>query len=147
MQGTITQINASPEHGHPLTPRERCELQTGVGMVGDRYAGDGIVSIIEAEAVAQFNEATGLGITPADTGRCLVTEGIRLNDLEGCTFSIGDARLEFFELCEPCAMLGKHLSTSDVSAAEVVKAFVNSCGIRATVLTGGEVTPGTAIVG
>ena len=51
-------------------------------------------SMVDDKAVEQFNRATGLGIAPADTGRCLVTQGIRLNDLAGRTFRIGDALIE-----------------------------------------------------
>ncbi|MDA1077380.1 MAG: sulfurase, partial [Proteobacteria bacterium] len=70
----------------------------------------------------------------------------KLNDFsEQKRFRIGDAELEFFELCEPCATLGARLATPEVSAAAVVKAFTHCCGIRARVLKGADIAPGTIV--
>ena len=87
----------------------------------------------------------GLGITTAGTCRNLVTRGVSLNALVGKQFKLGDAIVECFELCEPCASLGARLATETVSAAEVVKAFTHSAGIRARVIASGSIEPGTTV--
>jgi MOSC domain-containing protein YiiM len=147
MPGVIEAINTSPAHGTLQSSVDSAELLVGVGLEGDRYANadGGAVSIIEAEQVEAFNDATGLGISAAVTGRNLVTRGVRLNPLVGKQFKLGEATLECFELCEPCASLAARLSTETVTAAEVVKAFTHSAGIRARVVTSGSIEPGAPV--
>jgi len=145
MTATLEQILRAPEHGQPQTAAPSAELVQGIGLKGDRYAGNGIISLIEAEAVAQFNASTGLNIDAAATGRNLVTRGISLNPLVGQRFRIGQVELEGTELCDPCATLGKLLATEKITAAEVVRAFVDRAGLRARVLSRGVIEPGSTI--
>ena len=142
MAGSIEAIYVSARHGEPKVSIPRAELREKVGLIGDRYAGRGVVSIIEAEAVEAFNETTGLRVSADETGRNVVTRGIRLNDLVGRTFRLGGATLKGFELCEPCLTLGGRLATSSVKPHEVVKAFTHSAGIRAFVVASGGIAPG-----
>lgn len=142
MAGTIEAIYVCANHGDPKVSIPHAELREKVGLIGDRYAGHGVVSIIEAEAVETFNDTTGLNVSPGETGRNVVTRGIRLNDLVGRTFRLGAATLKGFELCEPCLTLGGRLATSSVGPPDVVKAFTHSAGIRAYVVTSGQVSPG-----
>ncbi len=147
MSGRLEQIFFAPSHGAPLQPVEAAKLVNGRGLEGDRYfnASTGVVSLIEAEAIAAFNERTGLSIDAGMTRRCLVTRGIELNPLVNTRFRIGEVELEGFELCEPCASLGRSLATEAVSAGAVVKAFLRSAGLRAYVRGTGVVRPGEAI--
>ena len=146
VSGIIESISLSPRHGETQHAIEQATLTADLGLEGDRYAGDGVVSLIEAEAVQRFNAATGLNIEPAQTGRNLVTQGVALNRLVGKRFQIGGVLVEGVELCEPCATLGGRLSTGTVSAREIVRAFLNSGGLRARVLTSGKVIPGTPVI-
>ena len=145
MNGVVEAIYVSARHGEPKTRLADAELQASVGLVGDRYAGHGVVSIIESEAVEDFNRATGLDVSPGDTGRNVVTRGVRLNDLVGRTFRLGEAVLRGFELCEPCLNLGSRLATDDVGPHRVVKAFTHSAGIRAQVLESGRIASGDGV--
>ena len=145
MAGSIEAIYVSANHGEPKESIPHAELRADVGLIGDRYAGRGVVSIIEAEAVEAFNESTGLSVSADETGRNVVTRGIRLNDLVGRTFRLGEATLKGFELCEPCLVLGGRLATASVRPHEVVKAFAHSAGIRAHVVASGRVSPGDEI--
>ena len=116
MPGVIEAVNTSPAHGTLQSSVDSAELLVGVGLEGDRYANadGGAVSIIEAEQVEAFDDATGLSISAAVTGRNLVTRGVRLNPLVGKQFKLGEATLECFELCEPCASLAARLSTEAI---------------------------------
>ena len=145
MTGVVEAIYVSARHGEPKTRIPDAELRARIGLVGDRYAGNGVVSIIDAEAVEDFNRVTGLDVSPGETGRNVVTRGVRLNDLVGRTFRLGDAVLRGFELCEPCLNLGSRLATDDVSPPQIVKAFTHSAGIRARVLESGRVAPGDSL--
>lgn len=145
MAGSIEAIYVSANHGEPKESIPHAELRANVGLIGDRYAGHGVVSIIEAEAVEAFNGSTGLSVSADETGRNVVTRGIRLNDLVGRTFRLGGATLKGFELCEPCLVLGGRLATASVRPHEVVKAFTHIAGIRAHVVASGQVSPGDRI--
>jgi MOSC domain-containing protein YiiM len=147
MTGSIDSIHLASSHGEPQRKVNASRLTIGVGLEGDRHAneGGGVVTLIEAEEVEHFNTVTGLSIVAADTGRNIVTRDVRLNDLVGKQFRIADVLLEGFELCEPCATLGKRLSTDAVDAAEVVAAFTHRAGVRAFVRGTGEIAPGSPI--
>lgn len=142
MVGSVEAIYVSARHGQPKVSVPQAELRADVGLIGDRYAGQGIVSLIEAEAVESFNETTGLAVSAGETGRNVVTRGVRLNDLVGRMFRLGEAVLKGSELCEPCSNLGTHLATTSVKPPEIVRAFTHSAGIRAHVVAGGEIAPG-----
>ena len=145
MPGVIEAIYVSAKHGRAKVSIPQADLRAEIGLIGDRHAGYGVVSVIEAEAVEAFNDTTGLAVSPAETGRNVVTRGIRLNDLVGRRFRLGDAVLEGFELCEPCANLGARLATDSVRPPQVVKAFTHSAGIRAYVVGSGAIAPGDPV--
>lgn len=142
----IEAINVSPAHGQPQAAVNAAQLTVAAGLVGDRHSNRrAVVSLIAAEEVEAFNEATGLDIAPAETGRNIVTRGVDLNALVAKRFQLAGVELEGFELCEPCATLGGLLSTEEVSAAKVVRRFTHRAGLRATVRGDGWIRPGDAV--
>ena len=145
MSGQIVSILIAAESGAPQNAHAQAELEAGIGLVGDRHAGNGIVSIIEREGIDAFNADTGLSVIDERFRRNIVTQGIALNDLVGKRFKIGDAELEGTELCEPCASLGEQLQTDTVSMADVVRLLAHSAGIRARVITGAVIEPGAEV--
>jgi len=122
----------------------------GAGIEGDRYFGrhdepGQNITLVEAEEVERF---IALHVGPDDlsiTGRNLVTRGIRLNDLVGKEFKIGEVLCRGVELCEPCLGLGEALAGSGVTPADVVKFFVHKAGLRADVLSSGPIVVGAPI--
>lgn len=126
------------------------KVDAGKGIVGDRYYGKrgeiGLnITFIESEEIDAFNVNFGQHISPFDTRRNIVTQGVRLNQLVGKEFMIGDIRFLGVELCEPCASLGKLLANDSLSAPQVVKAWLNRGGLRANVLTTGILRVGMPI--
>ena len=126
---------------------KKIDLITAKGIVGDRnfdraqWPGQNI-TFIEIEEIEAFNNNYQQRIKLADTRRNIITQGIRLNDLVGKEFSIGNVRFKGVELCEPCATLGKLLGNDTLAAKDVVKAFVHKSDLRADVLTDGEIHTG-----
>jgi len=122
----------------------------GAGIEGDRYfdrheePGQNI-TLVEAEEVERFNEEHGRPNDLSVTGRNLVTRGVRLNALVGKEFKVGAVLLRGVELCEPCLGLGQALATTQVAPAQVVRFLVHRAGLRADVLSTGEVVVGAAI--
>ena len=127
-------------------------VMAGAGIEGDRYfdrhdePGQNI-TLIEAEVVERFNADHGTQHDPAVTGRNLVTRGVRLNDLLGKEFTVGSVRLRGVELCEPCLGFGEALASAELAPPQVVRHFVNKGGLRADVLSSGEIAVGARVAG
>ena len=77
--------------------------------------------------------------------RNIVTRGVKLNDLVGREFMIGDVRLRGVEPCERCLGLGNALASPELSAAQVVKRLLHKAGLRADVLSSGSLACGAKI--
>jgi MOSC domain-containing protein YiiM len=117
------------------------------GIEGDRNFGQSKypgrnITFVEAEAIERFNTESKLSIEISGTRRNVVTRGVRLNELVGQEFAIGDARFRGTELCEPCALLGSRLKSDAITAARVVQLFVHRAGLRADVLATGTICVG-----
>ncbi len=133
----------------PMIEQNQVELEAGKGIVGDRYYnGNGTFSeklaglpdveltLIESEAVEQFNKEHGYSFSAGDFRRNIVTKGIRLNDLEGKVFQIGSVRLRGVRLCEPCAHL------AGILTSDIMPAMVHKTGLRAQIVSGGRLSVG-----
>ena len=122
----------------------------GAGIEGDRYfdrheePGQNL-TLVEAEEIERFLLEQGRPYDLAVTGRNLITRGVRLNELVGRQFKIGSVLLHGVELCEPCLGLGESLATDQFTPATVVRSFAHRAGLRADVLSTGEVTVGAAV--
>ena len=140
----IESIYIAPEHASPQREIESIQVQSTLGLLGDRYAGASPVtaSFIAAEEVEAFNQRTGLSVTAAETGRNLVTRGVDLNSLVGKRFTVGEVVFEGAELCEPCATLGARLATGAVPSARIVREFTHRAGLRAFVRSSGKIGTG-----
>ena len=146
----IERIFTAPTSGVAQVEQESIRLVAGAGIEGDRYFGrhdepGQNLTLIEIEEVEAFVREQRRGDDVSITHRNLLTRGVRLNDLVGVEFSIGEVRLRGVELCEPCLGMGKALASSDITAAQVVKRFVHRGGLRADVLSTGVIERGAAI--
>jgi MOSC domain-containing protein YiiM len=112
----------------------------GKGLEGDgRYFfADGAepgraLTLVEAENV----EAVGL--PPGATRRQVTTRGVRLNELVGKRFRVGEVECYGVELCEPC----RHLES--MTRPGIIKELVHRAGINADVLTDGTIAVGDEV--
>ncbi len=147
----IEAIYVSTERRQPMVARQEVELRTGSGIVGDRHFGRADwpgqnLTLVEAEEIERFSAETGVALAQDATRRNIVTRGVRLNDLVGREFAIGDVRLYGVELCEPCSTLGKLLATDELSPPSVVRAFVHRAGLRADVVSDGVIATGMKLL-
>ncbi len=152
MSGVVHAIYLAQKGGAALEAVDQGELETGRGLVGDRYyLGTGAFSekmagspeaeltMIESEEIEHFNRENDLSLGLGELRRNIITSGIRLNDLVGVTFLVGNATLEGIRLCDPCAYLSKTVTP------EVLPGLVHRAGLRARILIGGTVRPGDVI--
>lgn len=122
------------------------------GLEGDRYAtkagtftpaNDTIrgydLTLIEAEVLDRLSLPDGNRLAYADARRNIVTRGIDLNALVGRRFRIGNVECLGQRLCEPCSHL-ERLTTKGT-----LRALIHRGGLRADVLSDGEITTGAPI--
>jgi MOSC domain-containing protein YiiM len=148
MTGHITAIFvASTKHAEQLAV-EAVQLKTEKGIVGDRFFGRSQktpgrnLTLIEAEAIEEFIVNYGQAIAANATRRNFLTRGIRLNELVGKTFRVGEVLCKGVELCEPCRIMARQLPHESLSQAQIIKAFTHKGGLRADVLSDGIVRIG-----
>lgn len=146
----VERIFVSLERHAVQHERERISVRVGMGVVGDRNFGKNIhpgqnITLVEAEEVERFCAEHARVLDLSLARRNLVTRGVRLNNLVGVEFSVGSVRLRGVELCEPCALIGNSLSTNALAPADVIKHWVHRAGLRADVLSEGEIVRGARI--
>ena len=124
----------------------------GKGLEGDRYymgAGtfspqpqkpDFEITLIELENVEAFAANSGLPFTASQARRNIVTSGVQLNELVGQEFRLGEVRVRGIRLCEPCSHLAK------TTFPETLKGLVHKGGLRAQILSEGEIRVGDQIL-
>lgn len=123
---------------------ERVRALAGRGLEGDRYLdGSGFfylpdktgqaLTLVEAEALEALAHETGLVLSPAEARRNVVTRGIRLNELVGKRFRVGDVECYGQRLCPPCAHL------EELTQPGVLRGLVDRGGLRADILGDGEI--------
>lgn len=109
---SIVEILIATSPTAPMESRDEARAVPGLGLAGDRYfLGIGIFSpsqrkpdheltLIESEVISIFSSESGLPFTAAHARRNIVTTGIRLNDLVGREFTLGEVRIKGHRLCE-----------------------------------------------
>jgi MOSC domain-containing protein YiiM len=143
--GRIEAIYLRPASGAPAQAAVTARLQAGRGIEADRYffpagaAPGEALTLIAAEALEGLRADTGIELAAAESRRQIVTRGIDLNALVGREFLVGGVRCLGVELCEPCA----HLQA--VTTPGVLRGLVHRGGLRADVLTAGEIAVGDAV--
>jgi MOSC domain-containing protein YiiM len=122
-----------------LLPVESVSAIAGKGLEGDRHffvegAGPGrAITLIEAEALED------VGLTGPQSRRQVVTRGVRLNDLVGKRFFVGEIECEGVELCEPC------LHLQSLTRPGIIRDLVHRGGLNADILTTGTISVGDAV--
>jgi MOSC domain-containing protein YiiM len=122
----------------------------GVGLQGDRYAvgagqwsgtpGTGRnLTLVEAEALDGLERDHGLRLDPGETRRNVTTRGVRLNELVGHRFWVGDVLCEGVRLCEPCTYLQERTGKA------ILEPLVHRGGLRANVISGGVMRVGDVV--
>jgi len=149
--GVVLSIHITGGGSEPMRPVDRIRAIAGIGLEGDRYAiGSGHysgdqkvdrqVTLIEAEMIEALEKGSGIALAPGETRRNVTTRGIRLNDLVGRRFRIGEVVCEGTRLCEPCQYL------ADLLGKPILAPLVHRAGLRARILTGGEIAAGDPVV-
>jgi hypothetical protein len=151
LNGTVEGLAIAPAAEADMQLLEVAHAVAGHGLEGDRYAaGAGTFSPradrrpgydLTLMAAEVLDELTAAGITVdfAATRRNVLTRGIDVNALVGRTFRIGDVLCAGRRLCEPCVHLDR------LSGPGLLRPLIHKGGLRADILTDGEIGLGTRI--
>jgi MOSC domain-containing protein YiiM len=133
----VVEINIGPSEA--LAPVDSVAALAGKGLKGDRQfcehgarSGEAL-TLIEAEALED------VGLSGAQSRRQVVVRGIRLNELVGKRFRIGDVECLGVKLCEPC------LHLQQLTRPGIIKDLIHRGGLNADILTDGQISLGDAL--
>ena len=115
------------------------EAIKGKGLVNERHFKENNekrcqITLIEIDNVNHYNKLTGTAIPAINFLRNIVTQGIRLNELVGKEFLIGNVKVKAHDLCRPCKYLQESLKQKNV-----VKEFLFTGGLRCEILSSGKI--------
>ena len=143
MPGKVEDIYVAPEGNVDMRRVAEATALAGCGLEGDRYCkGTGYwtrfgdvcqVTLIEAEDLEEIRERDGIRVMGGEHRRNIITRGVRLADLQGRRFRIGEAVLEYDRPRPPC----RHVQ--EITEPGMTKALRRSGGICARVVEGGEI--------
>ena len=138
MSGTVEGLHVSPQFEQLPQAVEAVEV-TAEGMLGDRYFGERNLTLIEAEALEGLFEEAGIELTAAESRRQVLTRGVRLNDLVGTRFRVGEVECVGEEWCEPCSHL------EGLTRPGVLRGLVHRGGLRADIVRDGRIAVGDEV--
>jgi MOSC domain-containing protein YiiM len=136
---TVEAIHLGDEGVPELWPVESVRAVAGKGLEGDRHFHDEGASPGQALTLVEAEEVERVGLAPGGTRRQVTVRGVRLNDLVGKRFRVGDVECYGVELCEPCT----HLES--LTRPGIIKDLVHRAGINADILTDGTISVGDAV--
>jgi MOSC domain-containing protein YiiM len=148
--GVVEAILIAPAAEAAIVQVERAAAHAGRGLEGDRYFEQGgtfsnahgrghDLTLIEAEVLDELHVPVG-ALVPEEARRNIVTRGVGLNALVGTRFRIGDVECFGQRLCEPCAHLER------LTKPGTLRALIHKGGLRADILSDGEIRTGSAVV-
>ena len=144
MSGVVEQIAISSDRAATPAAVPRVRAEAGRGLKGEYHwseqpeAGQSI-TLIAVEALEGLRADTGIELSHEASRRNVLTRGIDLNALVGKRCMVGAVECEGVELCEPCNTLAK------LTERGVLRGLVHRGGLRADILSGGEIAAGDAV--
>lgn len=97
------------------------------------------LTLIEKEALSAVEKEHKVSLNPGESRRNIITENVPLNHLVGKEFQVGEVTLKGMRLCEPC------LHLKELTQKEVLPALIHRGGLRAQLLTKGNIRAGDPV--
>lgn len=141
----IIKIGIAQTKGSSIINVNSVEVIKGKGIVDDRNFSENNkkkhqITFVEIENINYFNNISKTNIVPLNFRRNIITENIRLNELVGKEFFVGNIKLKAHDLCRPCKYLQNKLKLNNF-----VKEFLHKGGLRCEILTNGKIYVGDII--
>ena len=141
----VYKIGISDKNNQKIKEVNSINVLANQGVLGDRHFKEfndpyNQLSLIESENIDYYNKKFGLNIAYIDFRRNIITKGIRLNDLIGKKFLVGEVELEGIDLCRPCRHLCELLDQDNI-----IKEFLRRGGLRCQILSSSSIEVGNKI--
>lgn len=137
----VVGIHITAAHGGPVASVTSVRARAGRGLEGDRhFHPNGDAAPGEALTLVDEEAVNDVGLPPGGTRRQVTVRGVRLNDLIGRRFRVGDVECFGVELCEPCLTLEKNTRPG------IIRDLVHRAGINADILNDGTIAVGDEVV-
>jgi MOSC domain-containing protein YiiM len=132
----VEAISVGPSEA--LAPVDSVRAVAGQGLEGDRKAQSGerpggALTLIEAEVLDD------VGLTGPESRRQVVVRGVRLNELVGKRFRVGEVECLGVELCEPC------LHLQSLTRPGIIEELAHRGGLNADIVIGGTIAVGDPV--
>ena len=143
--GKVLEIGIVNIKGNQIQKVDKVDAIMGKGLLKDRNFKENNqkecqITLIEIENIDNFNKISKTNIAALNFRRNLITKNIKLNDLVGKEFFVGNVKLKAHDLCRPCKYLQEKLKQSNI-----IKEFLRKGGLRCEILTDGKINVGDAI--
>ena len=141
----VLKLGITSNNNKKIEEVDSFEVLANKGVVGDRHFSEYNdpycqLTLIESENIDYYNTKFGLNIPYIAFRRNLITKGIKLNDLVGKKFLIGNVKVEGIDLCRPCRHLTEMLNQNNI-----IKEFLRKGGLRCQILSSSKITVGDDI--
>ena len=141
----VFKIGITDKNNKQIKEVNSIDVLANKGILGDRHFQEfndpfNQLSLIESENIDYYNTKYGLNIPYKDFRRNIITKGVKLNDLVGKKFQIGDVKVEGIDLCRPCRHLCEVLNQDNI-----IKEFLRRGGLRCQILSSSSIEVGNKI--
>ena len=141
----VFKIGITSKNNQQIKEVNSINVLANKGILGDRHFQEfndpfNQLSLIESENIDYYNIKYGLNIPYKDFRRNIITKGVKLNDLVGKKFQIGDVIVEGIDLCRPCRHLCEVLNQDNI-----IKEFLRRGGLRCQILSSSSIEVGSKI--
>ena len=142
----VYKLGISINNNQKINEVNSIDVLANQGVIGDRHFKEFNdpycqLSLIESENIDYYNSKYSLDISYLSFRRNIVTKGVKLNELVGKKFSIGNVNVEGIDLCRPC----RHL-TEVLKQDNILKEFLRRGGLRCQILNSSSIKLGDSII-
>jgi MOSC domain-containing protein YiiM len=137
---TVVAIHIGPVGGDELQSVEAVLARAGKGLEGDRHFHPEGAAPGQALTLVEEEVVTDVALPAGGTRRQVTVRGVRLNDLVGRHFRVGEVLCYGVEICEPC------LHLQQLTRPGIIKDLVHRGGINADILEDGTIRIGDALM-
>lgn len=138
----VSALRIAPGRRLAMKAVDRIDVETGRGIVGDRYHGTRHrhVTVQSATGLAAATDDLGVDVTPEGTRRNVTISIGEVPTRPGSRITLGAVELEVVRVAAPCRIL------DDEIAPGAAAALRRRAGSVCRVLAGGEVAVGDPVV-
>jgi MOSC domain-containing protein YiiM len=135
----VEAIHLGPDDGGGLSAVQSVRAIAGQGLEGDRHFRPNGAKPGQALTLVEAENVEDVGLEPGQTRRQLTVRGVRLNDLVGKRFLVGEIECEGVELCEPC------LHLQSLTRPGIIQDLLHRGGLNADIVTSGTISVGDTV--